>query len=1321
MKQRVNVLEILLILALLMPLQGRPLTNLISETTDSTVFEVKWDEPHLIPTQGDTVLITMDGCGPRGRKGEPQLVGRAFNVAVPRDAHIDVKLSQVEWSEWKRAFPAPESEDPKKPVRPILDAYNHPAGGTVKIAYDQIWRGVRVIGVDIVPVEYAPQKGIRFMKRAIVTVHHHGNQPVADPRHYHPIMGQFYRSTLINPESAIPSKTFSISEWNPDSGAELLVITTSDFYEHSLPWINWKLFMGMPTIVALTDTIGSSTASIKDFVSNAYHNWSIPPMYLLIIGDVEEVPTHTETDFIVNDLWYCMVDGDDIFPDILPGRVSVDNNDQLDVFVTKLLNYEAEPETVDQWFLRGIGVVRRDDCDYLGPVDSSYCAAVYYAMEACSLAGFYSTPVFVNCDGVDGITDYFLEGANLVTYRGQASPTWWSPFDSLPFLPSGKKLPIYVSITCATGEFHVGDRLPCETVTRAGTVDNPEGGVAWIGQGRCSTNSLERSSLSKNIFAGWFEAKLNAVEAAHQYGRTQMYAEFGGSHAARVEYQSSGLVGSPEMFAWTGPIYLPDIVSPLSLSLGENDFYVIVTRDGAPLENARVCVHHGDRFSYAITDTLGLARISVNIMPEESVYIVVTGPNIYPTSQNILVEVTPFNIASAPATYFDIVGDGDGIANPGETIAMIPRIVNNGDTTIGPFTGVVRCYDTLITLEDSTTSFPEVAPGDTAEGDTVILTISTLHPTGAFPMLLALLLPDTEARIMISPMLNVERFAIGDYKFSIIDTFPQDNHDSIPQAGEEILVTLQLANPTNADCFNMKARVLPGSYAPAIIEMDSLIVGDLLRGTVSNSTTGLLLNMMMFPDSDTVSIPVEITGECPMYDFADTFELSIKLGEIRPIYSDSIRYYIISNKNFYISNHPSFTWQDISDSANLLLSITNHDDDTAIVSLPFTFQYYGETYDTIVVSTNGCLSVENINPPSHPSILPKYDAYNGIIAPFWSDLNPHDAGDIYYYYDPDSGKIIIQYDSVQFYYFTGTVKFQVIIYDTTYHPTPTGDNEIYFVFNRCFPPFNDFTIGIENQTGTIGITYYSSLDTTAPPWRPDSGIVLKVTTSPPDTVYPWFIFYSSPTFDDSLSDGDGLIESGELVEAKFAIKNGGLSDAYDLVAVVESTEYVIPVGDTVYFDTLHVGQVKDNFSSPLRFALFAPPEQPVMVPIKFVDKSTGFTAVLPAYIVCSPSQVEENFSAAVPQKPEITVIPNPFNSTAIVRFTVPGKEGKNEVWVTINLFDISGKLVRTAFDGYMAPGENTITINSYGLKSGLYFIKVDVGGRSHSEKLLLIK
>ncbi len=1311
--------------------QASPQINLLFDSRDSTKFEIEWDTPSFEEIAGDTVIISLPDCGPRGEQNGPMLVGRTFNVAVPRDATVTIEVQNINWSKWIHKIPIPKCYITGKNCSADLSLFNQPVNYEGKIVYDQIWRGVRVVGVDVVPFEYSPNKGIRYAKKTLIKVLHPGKQPVYNIRLYHPDMGKLYKSTLVNPNAAIPDVEFSIAEWNPDSGAELLVITTSEFYEHALPWINWKLLMGMPTIVVLADTIGDSVDEIKNFVSNAYHNWDIPPIYLLIIGDTEQIPTHTDYTYIINDLWYCMVDGDDIFPDILPGRISVDDQSQLDVFVTKLMNYEANPDTVDKWFLRGIGVVRRDDCSYLGPVDSSYCAAVFYAMEACSLAGFYSTPVFVNCDGVAGITDYFDEGANLVTYRGQAVRDWWDPFGDLTTRPSGKSLPIYVSITCATGSFHL-DNYPCEYVTRAGSVENPRGGVAWIGQGRCSSNSLERSSLSKNIFVGWFEADLPTLELAHQYGRTAMYSEFGGSNAARIEYQSSGLVGSPEMQVWRGDIKVPDVHITEPLPYGPHIFSVQVFREGYPLQDARVSLHQGDRFSYGITDASGVVNISFEILATtDPVYITVTGPNIYPYIDTLTTAELHIVLNSLPVEYIDLTGDRDGLPNPGELIALIPHLTNTGDSTSPPLSGTITIADSLIDLIDSTTAFPSISPGDTVEGDTIKFLISPDHPSDTIQLTLHLSSPSDSLNwyFLLQPLLTIHRFQISNYSFEIIDTFLQDNADGVQNNGEQVLVSLHLENNTMADCFNLSAKIIDTSFAdseyvPAIIGNDSIYIGDLLRDTVINSSEVFILNLMANTEAvfDSITIPIALHGEAPLYTFDDTIGLIIAPHPVQDSITgpDEYGYYILDNLDLHYTNHPVYTWNDISEIGTLITALTDADDAKTRLELPFPFRYYGEEYDSLTISSNGWLSIFDISLPSSPITFPLEDSFNGIIAPFWSDMNPAEQGDIYCYYDSTAGKLIIQYDNVGFYYTTGIITFQVVIYDTISHPTPSGDNEIDIYFNRVIPLLDRYAIGIENADGTSGLLYMSSsIDHGTGGVPPDSGLAIRISTRPSYEAYPWIIFYSGPQFDDLVGDNDSLFESGELLEVKFSVKNAGYSGIDSLIALINATPEIEPYGDTVFLGTLNIGEVKDNYSHPLRFRLRdCSPGERVLVPIKFVDLKTGYTAVLVRYILVNPSGINEKFTE-LPENNSIIIAPNPANAAVTIKVKSPYIKSKTRYLAKI--FDIRGNTVATIPVCARSDGELTVKFDAENLNSGIYFVRISIADHIYNSRLILIK
>jgi flagellar hook assembly protein FlgD len=64
-----------------------------------------------------------------------------------------------------------------------------------------------------------------------------------------------------------------------------------------------------------------------------------------------------------------------------------------------------------------------------------------------------------------------------------------------------------------------------------------------------------------------------------------------------------------------------------------------------------------------------------------------------------------------------------------------------------------------------------------------------------------------------------------------------------------------------------------------------------------------------------------------------------------------------------------------------------------------------------------------------------------------------------------------------------------------------------------------------------------------------------------------------------------------------------------------------------------------------------------------------------------------------------------------------------EIWhgVSIQVYDIKGKLVETLMDEQMRPGQHTVKWNATGFSSGVYFLKMEAGNFSQVEKLMLIK
>jgi hypothetical protein len=78
--------------------------------------------------------------------------------------------------------------------------------------------------------------------------------------------------------------------------------------------------------------------------------------------------------------------------------------------------------------------------------------------------------------------------------------------------------------------------------------------------------------------------------------------------------------------------------------------------------------------------------------------------------------------------------------------------------------------------------------------------------------------------------------------------------------------------------------------------------------------------------------------------------------------------------------------------------------------------------------------------------------------------------------------------------------------------------------------------------------------------------------------------------------------------------------------------------------------------------------------------------------------------------------PNPFNPVTSIRFALP-----NPGRVTMKLYDVAGREVRTLVDEELPAGWHRTVLDAQGLASGIYFCRMAAGDFTDARKLLLLK
>jgi len=183
-----------------------------------------------------------------------------------------------------------------------------------------------------------------------------------------------------------------------------------------------------------------------------------------------------------------------------------------------------------------------------------------------------------------------------------------------------------------------------------------------------------------------------------------------------------------------------------------------------------------------------------------------------------------------------------------------------------------------------------------------------------------------------------------------------------------------------------------------------------------------------------------------------------------------------------------YQWIDISETG---IDTGLKDYGGTTIPMGFNFNFYGNTYDEIYISTSGFLQFGGQgNNPSGSDYenqdMPIDDNLDNIICPFWDDLilenDEREIGRIYYQSFPD--KFIIQWNEVMHsndqyttvggfpstIYQGSKFTFQVIFFKDS--------NAIKFQYKEMvdsrylYADGRSATIGIENIDGTIGLKYF---------------------------------------------------------------------------------------------------------------------------------------------------------------------------------------------------------------------------------------------------------
>ena len=347
-----------------------------------TIDKFSFEESKHDGIEGKTIIL--EGIFLPNRAGMPNLPTVSRYVAIPHGASVNVNVRKqvTEILTDIDLMPAPELplDDSKTPMRYYrneevygTDAF-YPSLPIITSEPMKI-RDVDVVLLSVTPFQYNPvSRELVVTKELDLEVSFEGGNGTfgGDPRYRSTAWEHIIRDMVIN-ENMLPEFDYQqfIKEavQRRDTGCEYLIITPDnpDFIQLADSIKLFRNQQGILTdVVTVTECGGNEDATIRNYIRNAYNTWDIPPSAVLLLGDHSTDGTQGIVSYTMNnhpggggynpyisDNKYADM-GNDNIPDIVVGRITGRNFDELYHMINKDLQYERHPSTNGRFYDRPI-------------------------------------------------------------------------------------------------------------------------------------------------------------------------------------------------------------------------------------------------------------------------------------------------------------------------------------------------------------------------------------------------------------------------------------------------------------------------------------------------------------------------------------------------------------------------------------------------------------------------------------------------------------------------------------------------------------------------------------------------------------------------------------------------------------------------------------------------------------------------------------------------------------------------------------------------------------------------------------------------------
>jgi len=449
--------------------------NNIDETTiEIVVNSLDFSFASIITGEGDFATIELESEGFTTNIGEARLPTITRMIEIPQGANPEIVVTSVSWE-----LTSLEGLDLPSRVIPVQPSVVKIPGASEAFVIDDGYytsdefmpediakvvdigeiRGHRFALVDIYPVKYSPSSGeLKTMASCKIIVNLPGSNMVQTydkmERYFSPSFDAQFDVAFAN--YGYYGERVTINSRNQEG---YLIIVYDDFEDEVMPLVNWKISKGYDVTMTKTSDIpgGPTKDNIYNYIEDAYDTWNIPPSYVLLAGDVPDIPTFTGLDsYSATDLYFVTVDGSDYFADIYRGRFPASDEADITVMVDKTIYYEQGSFPSYDWINKG-AFIASSDMGQFAEQTHNFVIDNYLTPNGYTCDKIYEASGGNTADIFNSLND----GRSLCVYSGHGYSGGWGcvPFDQsdVSSLTNDGMYPFVCSHACSTNPFDMGE------------------------------------------------------------------------------------------------------------------------------------------------------------------------------------------------------------------------------------------------------------------------------------------------------------------------------------------------------------------------------------------------------------------------------------------------------------------------------------------------------------------------------------------------------------------------------------------------------------------------------------------------------------------------------------------------------------------------------------------------------------------------------------------------------------------------------------------------------------------------------------------------